>query len=178
MMIIKGIIEEDTINYKKICMTIEFPYCSFKCDKECGQPVCQNSALANSPEIRINSKDIVDRYINNPITSAIVYQGLEPFDSYIDLMELTEAFRQVTDDDIVIYTGYTKNEIGDKVEALKKYIDACIVKNIKQVRIIHGFGSGVLRKMTHEYLSTLKGVKYRLGDIHEGGGGATVVILP
>ena len=66
----------------------------------------------------------------------------------------------------------------EALEALKKYIDACIVKNIKQVRIIHGFGSGVLRKMTHEYLSTLKGVKYRLGDIHEGGGGATVVILP
>ena len=60
-------------------------------------------------------------------------------------------------------------------EALINYIDACIVKRYKVVRIIHGFGSGTLRKMVHEYLSTLKNVTYRLGDINEGGGGATVV---
>ena len=46
-MIVKGIIDEDFINYKKPSMVIEFPYCSFKCDKECGQPVCQNSSLIN-----------------------------------------------------------------------------------------------------------------------------------
>ena len=46
-MVIKGIIDEDFVNYKKPSMTIEFPYCSFKCDKECGQQVCQNSALVN-----------------------------------------------------------------------------------------------------------------------------------
>lgn len=70
--------------------------------------------------------------------------------------------------------GLHRDEALDK---LKKYLDLCILKKFKQVRIIHGFGSGVLRKMTHEYLSTLKGVKYRLGDINEGGSGATVVIL-
>ena len=77
--------------------------------------------------------------------------------------------------------GLELNIIGmhrdEALEVLKKYIDTCYLKNLKQVRIIHGFGSGVLRKMTHEYLSSLKGVKYRLGDINEGGGGATVVIL-
>lgn len=77
--------------------------------------------------------------------------------------------------------GLELNIIGlhrdEALEALKKYIDLCYLKNFKQVRIIHGFGSGVLRKMTHEYLSTLKGVKYRLGDNNEGGSGATVVIL-
>ncbi len=77
--------------------------------------------------------------------------------------------------------GLELNIIGmhrdEALEALQKYIDTCYIKNLKQVRIIHGFGSGILRKMTHEYLSSLKGVKYRLGDINEGGGGATVVIL-
>ena len=77
--------------------------------------------------------------------------------------------------------GLELNIIGmrrdEALDALKKYIDACYMKNLKQVRIIHGFGSGVLRKMTHEYLSTLKGVKYRLGDGSEGGSGATVVYL-
>lgn len=77
--------------------------------------------------------------------------------------------------------GLELNIIGmrreEAKEALEKYLDNVKIKNIKQVRIIHGFGNGVLRKMVHEYLSTLKGVKYRLGDINEGGGGATVVIL-
>lgn len=121
MMKIKGIIDEDTVNYKKICMTIEFPRCTFKCDKECGQPVCQNGALATSPDISISIDRLVERYINNPITEAIVYQGLEPLDTWEDVLELTDAFRQQTDDDIVIYTGYTKCEIRDKVEELKKY---------------------------------------------------------
>lgn len=125
---IKGLIEEDTVNYKKICMTIEFPTCTFKCDKECGQPVCQNGALANSPDISINSWKIVDRYITNPITEAIVYQGLEPFDSWDEMLELTDQFRQKTDDDIVIYTGYTKDEVKNETELLKKLYKNIIIK--------------------------------------------------
>ena len=85
------------------------------------------------------------------------------------------------EDKINTSVGLELNIIGmhrdEAKDALIKYLDSCKVKNLKQVRIIHGFGSGVLRKMVHEYLDTLKGVKYRLGDINEGGGGATVVIL-
>ena len=77
--------------------------------------------------------------------------------------------------------GLELNIIGmrrdEAKEALIKYLDSCALKHLKTVRIIHGFGNGVLRKMVHEYLSTLKGVKFRLGDINEGGGGATVVTL-
>ena len=120
-MLIKQLIDEDFVNYKKASMVIGFPRCSFKCDKEYGQPVCQNGALANSPDISISIDRLVERYVNNPITEAIVYQGLEPLDTWEDVLELTDAFRQKTDDDIVIYTGYTKCEIRDKVEELKKY---------------------------------------------------------
>jgi len=35
-MIIKGLIDEDFVNYKKPSMTIMMPYCTFKCDKEYG----------------------------------------------------------------------------------------------------------------------------------------------
>ena len=73
------------------------------------------------------------------------------------------------------------NIIGMHVEeasnALIKYIDNCRLKHFKQVRIIHGFGSGALRKMTREYLDTQKDLTYRAGDGSEGGGGATVVIF-
>ena len=77
--------------------------------------------------------------------------------------------------------GLELNIIGLRAEEAKtkliKYIDSCRLKHFKQVRIIHGFGSGILRKMTREYLDTQKDLSYRAGDGSEGGGGATVVIF-
>ena len=109
-MILKGLIDEDFVNYKKPAIVLEFPYCSFKCDKECGQQVCQNSELANAKNININEIKIIKRYLKNPITEAIVFQGLEPFDSILSVINLIYLFRTVfkCNDDIVIYTGYTK----------------------------------------------------------------------
>ena len=125
---IKGIIFEDTINYKKISLTIMMPYCSFKCDKECGSNICQNGALANSPNIEIDPKQIIKKYyLDNYLVDAIVFQGLEPFDSWDDLLNFIEEFRKVSSDDIVIYTGYNENEIADKIELLFQY-DNIIIK--------------------------------------------------
>ena len=76
--------------------------------------------------------------------------------------------------------GLELNIIGMHVdearEAVEKYIDSCKLKRLGQVRIIHGFGSGALRKMVREYLDKEK-IKYRPGDASEGAGGATVVIF-
>lgn len=134
-MIIKGIIDEDFVNYKKPSMTIEFPYCSFKCDKESGMQVCQNSALASAPDIDIEIDEIVFRYISNPISESIVFQGLEPFDS-IDIVDLIDRLRQYTNDDIVIYTGYTEDELNQ----VKSFHDILSMDNIiiKFGRYIHG----------------------------------------
>jgi hypothetical protein len=126
-MLIKGIIDEDFINYKKPCMVIEFPYCSFKCDKECGKQVCQNGALANSPNIDIERMDLIDRYLKNDITQSIIMQGLEPFDSWNDLISFIFLFRCYSDDDIVIYTGYNLSELEEKVELLS-YFNNIIIK--------------------------------------------------
>lgn len=121
-MILKGLIDTDSINYKKICMVLEFPICNgFKCDYECGKQVCQNSALATAPDIEVNPMDIISRYFNNPLTEAICCQGLECFDTFKDLYNFIFLFRSVFTDDIVIYTGYTKCEIADKVEILKQF---------------------------------------------------------
>lgn len=126
-MLIKGIIDEDFINYKKPCMVIEFPYCSFKCDKECGKQVCQNGALANSPNINIERMDLINRYLKNDITQSIVMQGLEPFDSWDDLISFIFLFRCYSDNDIVIYTGYNLSELEEKVELLS-YFNNIIIK--------------------------------------------------
>ena len=115
---IKGLISEDFVNYKKPAMTIMFPHCNgFKC----GAEYCQNSPLSKAEDIEMDISDIVIRYLNNPITESVVMQGLEPFDSWNDLIEFVKQLRESTDDDIVIYTGYYKEEIIDKVEILRKY---------------------------------------------------------
>ena len=114
---IKGLISEDFVNYKKPAMTIMFPYCTFKC----GTEYCQNSPLSKAKDIEIDITDIVIRYLNNPITESVVMQGLEPFDSWDDLIEFVKQLRESTDDDIVIYTGYNKEEIADKITLLSKY---------------------------------------------------------
>lgn len=108
---LKGVRMEDFTNYKKPSMYIAFPSCTFKCERECGQKMCQNSSLVQAPNIEINVQDLVNKYLSNPITSAIVCGGLEPFDSVKDLVSLIHCFRQKTNDDIIIYTGYTKDEI-------------------------------------------------------------------
>lgn len=118
---IKTLLDDDLINYKKPSMVIAFPKCTFKCDKECEDKVCQNSELISMTDINISIDELVSRYLNNNISQAIVCAGLEPFDSWKDLLLLVNAFRLQTDDDIVIYTGYHKCEIINKINALKTY---------------------------------------------------------
>jgi pyruvate-formate lyase-activating enzyme len=120
-MVIKGLIEEDFTNYKKPCMFIAFPCCTFKCDKEAGCQVCQNSELANARGINVDPSRLVELYMNNRISKAICFGGLEPFDSYDDMLELIQVLRESTSDDIVIYTGYTEEEVADKVTELKSF---------------------------------------------------------
>ena len=118
-MIINQLIDEDFVNYKFPSMYIGFPKCTFKCEKECGLQVCQNSILAKSPKIDVDVDKIVDRYMSNPITEAVVVAGLEPFDTLEDLYTFICNFREKSNDDIVIYTGYYRNEIQEQIDKFK-----------------------------------------------------------
>ena len=120
-MLIKSIIDEDFVNYKKASMYIAFPHCTFKCERECGIKCCQNSPLALAKDIDVSFESLVKRYIENPITHAIVLAGLEPLDSFDDVLELVKLFREKTDDDIVIYTGYNENEVLKHIYILSDY---------------------------------------------------------
>ena len=124
---LKGINDYDICNYKKPAMFLIFPYCSFKCDKECGVNVCQNSALAREPIITVDVANIVHRYLSNPLTHAVVCGGLEPFDSCQDLFLFITYFRMMSKDPIVIYTGYKEEELTEQIKFLQKF-DNIIVK--------------------------------------------------
>ena len=125
---IKFLVDEDFVNYKKPSMFIGFPTCTWKCEKECGQKMCQNKELALSPDIEVSYETIVSRYIQNPITKAVVMGGLEPFDSWEDLVNLIHEFRRHTQDFIIIYSGFYLSEINDKVEYLRQNYDNIIIK--------------------------------------------------
>ena len=118
---IKRIEDENLNHYKTLSMVIAFPNCTFKCEKECGQRVCHNSTLASAPIFEIKAGDVVWQYLSNPMTHAIVCAGLEPIDSFDDLIDLISTAREAISDDIVIYTGYRKEEIEDKIDILKQY---------------------------------------------------------
>lgn len=120
-MIVKEIRDEDFTNYKKPSMFVGFPKCTWKCEKDCGMRVCQNSPLAESPSIEIEVGELVDRYLNNPITKSIVCGGLEPFDSWRDLKDFIIKLRLRTNDDIVIYTGYKEEEISFAIDWLSLF---------------------------------------------------------
>ena len=126
-MVIKGLIFEDFVNYKKTCMTIEFPYCDFKCDRENGTQLCHNWALTDCKSLEIEPARIAHLYVTSVLTSALCMQGLEPMDSFDDVIEVCSLVRAVTDDDIVIYTGYNRDEIEDKIDKLQEF-DNIIVK--------------------------------------------------
>ena len=88
-------------------------------------------------------------------------------------------------DDFILFKTNVKlelNIIGKHVDEdmpeVEKYLDDCRLKHFKQVRIIHGMGTGALRDAVRDYLDRCDFVdSYRYGDQHEGSTGATVVIL-
>ncbi len=123
-MLVKSIIDEDFSNYKKPSMFIGTCYCDFKCCAESGVPVsvCQNSELAERENIEISIEEIYQRYIENPITSAVVLGGLEPLDQFDDVCSLIRTFREHgCHDNFVIYTGYEAVEISDKLCRLSEF---------------------------------------------------------
>lgn len=120
---VKGVLDEDFVNFKLPSMFISTCYCSFKCEKESGVRCCQNSALANQREKNLSDTFIIDRYLKNPITKAIVFGGLEPFNQFDEMFSFIQTLRikYTCDDPVVIYTGFRPDEIPAEILALKHY---------------------------------------------------------
>lgn len=66
----------------------------------------------------------------------------------------------------------------DAVMKLDKYLDDARMAHLSSVRIVHGKGTGALRKAVQDYLRRQKWIKsYRTGDFGEGDAGVTIVNL-
>jgi DNA-nicking Smr family endonuclease len=61
---------------------------------------------------------------------------------------------------------------------LPDYFQACRDRGIHNVRVVHGKGTGALRRSVHALLDRMEGIEsYRLGGMGEGSWGATLVVL-
>src|SRR2546425_7817232 len=68
--------------------------------------------------------------------------------------------------------------VDDAISILDKYFDEAFVAGLRRVTIVHGKGTGALRKAVHGFLKSHPHVKtFRLGERGEGETGATVVEL-
>lgn len=68
--------------------------------------------------------------------------------------------------------------VDEAVAELDKYLDDALLSHLNTVRIVHGKGTGALRKGIHEYLRRQKHVKsYHLAEFGEGDAGVTIVEL-
>ena len=63
----------------------------------------------------------------------------------------------------------------EAVESLEKTIDKAMLSNVKQIHIIHGFGSGKVKNAVHKYLQSLRHISsFRLSINNPG---VTIVYL-
>ena len=68
--------------------------------------------------------------------------------------------------------------VDEAISVLDKYLDDAYIAHLSSVRVVHGKGTGALRKGLHEFLRRQKHVKsYHLAEYGEGDAGVTIVEL-
>ena len=145
-----NIIEEDFVNYRKPGMFLGFPYCSGKCNQEAGKIVCQNQVLQNAELIDISAEEILERFYKNPIPECLIFGGLEPFDSFDDIMDILvhlKARESINkwkkyfsyNPRIVIYTGYYPFEIKNMLFDIADTVHPAVYVAVKFGRYLPGY---------------------------------------
>ena len=104
---VRKLLTERFQDYKVPSMYLGTCFCDWKCCPD--KPyVCQNNPIANLPVTDIPDDEILDTYLSDPITEAIIIAGLEPL---LQIREVCNLIRRAVERDIrttfVIYTGYT-----------------------------------------------------------------------
>ena len=109
---LKFLIDEDMVNYKEPSMFVGFPYCSFKCEIDCGEIICQNHPNYNLNLVNVSIDNLCKRFIDNDLSKSLVLGGFEPLDSPFDVETLIDTLRNKynCNSPIIIYTGYTEEE--------------------------------------------------------------------
>ena len=132
-------------DYKVPSMYLAACFCDWKCCPD--KPyICQNNPIARLPVTDIPDDEILDTYLADPITEAIVIAGLEPL---LQANEVCSLIRRAAERDIrttfVIYTGYTK----DEVRCIGFFDDLKDTGYTKNVQVIIKYGRYVPDQQPH-----------------------------
>jgi len=89
-------------------------------------------------------------------------------------VEMPEVLEVPLTDELDLHTFLP----GDVPSLIPEYVEECLRRGFREVRIVHGKGRGVLRRAVHAALDRHPGVvSYRPADEWAGGWGATLVTL-
>lgn len=113
---LKDVIMEDFCNYQKPSMFLISSICNWKCciEQHLDISICQNSPLTQLPTKSFKISSLYNAYISNDISKAIIFGGLEPLLQIDEVEALISYFRaKGCQDDIVIFTGYTEEELQE-----------------------------------------------------------------
>lgn len=125
---------DNITDYKETSVLLIFPYCSGKCGNACHNKYLQN--LSENEYLHTTSKAIKQLYEGLSTHKAIVMAGLEPFDSFDDVLDIVKTICSSHKAcDIVIYSGYKKDEYDEtfKDKLLACYFDYNIYNNKKLI---------------------------------------------
>lgn len=111
---VKTIIDERFEDYKLPSMYIGCIYCDGKCAIEGGFPLshCINEKWNETIIREFDDGEIIERYLRNRLTKAMVFGLLEPMCQFNEVYTFIKKLRQQyhCNDTVVIYTGYTEEE--------------------------------------------------------------------
>jgi len=131
-MLLKQILDESFGDYRETAMLLVAPSCTWKCKN------CHNHLLSELETKFFPDEEILKRFFANPLTSTIIFGGLEPLDSMVEVKDFVEKLyakvfqEKLEKPTIIIYTGYELDEIEFDLKAcglwdlLKGYRNAII----------------------------------------------------
>lgn len=126
---IKGVIWEDFNNYRLPSLFIGTSSCPHNCEG------CQNEALKLVKGVKVTNAFLIDAYVNNPITKAIVLGGLDPLMTFEDTYSFVKDVRKRgINDTIIIYTGFKEEVVDHWVEKLVALGGHLVVKYGKYIK--------------------------------------------
>ena len=102
-------------DYKEVGILLASPVCHNNCKN------CQNSHLKNREPNTYCVEDLINEIKNNKFVKSVIFGGLDCFDSFDETLNFISKFREISNEDIVLYTGKTENMLIDKLNILKKY---------------------------------------------------------
>lgn len=146
-------------------------------------------SLNNGQEVKVvslgKSGEVIEADNNKQI--ALIKIGIMKINlPYNDLVvsntnkaeETNRIIKEVNRGHIPMEIDVRGQTVDECIYQLEKYLDEAVLSKYPHIRIIHGMGTGALRKAIWEYLKGISYIKsFRYGDASEGSIGATIVYL-